>query len=301
MIPIGLTLQPEERYLGLLEGLIREDCDYYEVSPETLWRPTDDGRLEPNAYHRRFEDLKRESGRAFVAHGTGFSLGSARPDLAERRLWLECVRHDREVFDYLWYTDHLGASSLDGKELTLPLPLPMTPAMVRLVQASLALLQREIADVGLENSVFYYHLGDPLAEPDFLSAILEAPRTHLLLDLHNVYTTACNAGFEAWEYIERLPLAKVIEIHLSGGSPSEAAWLRSQRVLRLDSHDAAVPEEVWRLFERVLPRCPNLRGVTLERMEGTVSDADVPILRAELQRARSILGGSRAVGASRVG
>jgi hypothetical protein len=50
-----------------------------------------------------------------------------------------------------------------------------------------------------------------------------------------------------------------------------------------------VPEPVWQLFAEVLPRCPALRGVTLERMEGTVSASDVPELREELRRLRTML------------
>jgi hypothetical protein len=54
-----------------------------------------------------------------------------------------------------------------------------------------------------------------------------------------------------------------------------------------------VPEEVWALAESVLPRCPNLRGLTVERMEGTVGDDDVGLLREELRRARRIAEGAR--------
>lgn len=92
--------------------------------------------------------------------------------------------------------------------------------------------------------------------------------------------------------MRRLPLERVIEVHLSGGAESDPRWLASGRVLRLDSHDAAVPEEVWRLFERVLPLLPNVRGVTLERMESTVGPDDVPLLREELRRARRIVEGA---------
>ena len=82
----------------------------------------------------------------------------------------------------------------------------------------------------------------------------------------------------------------MIEIHLSGGSFSDPGWLPEGAVLRLDSHDDDVPEEVWALFEETFPRCPNLRGVTLERMEGTVTADDAPLLREELRRIRTVLG-----------
>jgi uncharacterized protein (UPF0276 family) len=101
--------------------------------------------------------------------------------------------------------------------------------------------------------------------------------------------TAVNAGFDPDRYIERLPLERVIEVHVSGGNVSDPAWLPSGRAMRPDSHDTAVHEEVWRLAERWIPRCPNLRALTLERMEGTVEEDDVPLLREELLRARKLV------------
>jgi len=293
VIPIGFTIQPEERYLELLDSVIREVPDYLELSPETTWRPAPAGGFAPNGFHEYFQRLRAETGKPFVAHGVGFSLGSASRDAERDAHWLERIRADHELFQFLWYTDHLGVTRLDGHELTLPLPLPTTPEAAALLRAALSQLQAVVPDVGFENSVFYYHLGDPLDEPAWIATALTAPRTHLLLDLHNVYTTAVNAGFEAWDYIRALPFDKVIEIHLSGGSFSDPAWLASGRTLRLDSHDHGVPDEVWALFERVLPLCAALRGVTLERMEGTVDEADVPQLREELIRTRRILELSR--------
>ncbi|MCP3916018.1 MAG: DUF692 domain-containing protein [bacterium] len=288
-IPVG-----SQRYLALCDELLRTEVDYFEVAPETTWRTAEDGTFVPNGYHAYFARLKEETEKPLVAHGVGWSPGTVQRDAERSARWLERIRTDHAQFGFEWYTDHLGATELAGLELTLPMPLPMTPAMVRVVRASLEDLQRIVPRVGLENSVFYFHLGDPLDEPAFLGSILDAPRMHLLLDLHNVHTTAVNAGFEPERYLERLPFERVIEIHVSGGSESDPAWLPSGRVLRLDSHDAAVPEEVWRLLDWVLPRCPNACGVTLERMEGTVEENDVAVLRDELRRAR------RAVEAARV-
>jgi len=50
---------------------------------------------------------------------------------------------------------------------------------------------------------------------------------------------------------------------------------------------------VWRLFAAIAPRCPGLRGVTLERMEGTVRAGDAPLIREELRRARKVLAGKK--------
>jgi uncharacterized protein (UPF0276 family) len=157
------------------------------------------------------------------------------------------------------------------------------------VRRRLAEMQSVIPDVGVENNVAYFLLGAPLEEPGFLGALLRAPRTHLLLDLHNLYTMSVNFDFDPREYLDRLDLARVIEIHVSGGVDADPAWIPGARPMRLDSHDDAVPEPVWRLLQDVAPRCPNLRGVTLERMEGTVGEGDVPGLLEELRRLRRIV------------
>ena len=294
MIPVGFTLQPDEAFLDLLGGVIEGEVDYYEVAPETLWRVADaaEDRLEENGYHALFADLARSSGKPFVAHGVGWSVGGSSPADAPRRArWGEAIRRAHAAFRFRWYTDHLGLTAPAGLAATLPLPMPMTRAAAAAARRSLVELQRIVPDVGVENSVSYFLLGDPLDEPRFLGQILAGPGLHLLLDLHNVHTMAVNFGFDPAEYLARLDLGRVIEIHLSGGSPSDPAWLPSGRVLRLDGHDDAVPEPVWRLFEEAAPRCPNLRGVTLERMEGTVTTPDhAAEVREELRRARRTLG-----------
>ncbi len=288
MIPVGFTLQPEREFLERCGRIIRR-ADYFEVAPETLWRRRGDGRLEPNGFHRRFAELARRD-RFFVAHGVGLSLGTvAAADARRRRAWLSRVRADQATFDFRWYTDHLGASSVDGLAMTLPLPLPMTAEAVRAVRRRLLQMQRVVGDVGVENNVAYFTLGDPLDEPRFLMDCVRARGCHLLLDLHNVYTMAHNLGFDPADYLRRLDLGKVIEIHVSGGGESSPGWLPSGRVLRLDSHDGAVPELVWRMLEAVAPRCPNLRGVTLERMEGTLQGGDELVLAGEFERLRAIV------------
>ena len=290
MVPVGLTLQPEVEFVELLDEVIRHEVDYYEVAPETLWRAGSDGSLEPNGFHRRFAALGEETRRPFVAHGVGLSMGSDCPaDRARRKSWLARLRQDHRQFRFRWYTDHLGATSLDGLALTLPLPLPMNAQAAGVVRRRLAAMQRIVPHVGVENNVAYFLLGEPLEEPGFLRAILSRPGMHLLLDVHNLYTMAVNFGFDPEDYLERLDLSRVIEIHLSGGKPSDPAWLPSGRVMRLDSHDAAVPDEVWALFAKIVPRCRRLKGVTLERMEGTGEPADVPRRRDEIAHIRRIV------------
>jgi uncharacterized protein len=289
VIATGFNLPPDEESLERLFPLILEEPDLYEVAPETLWRQRD-GQLVANGFHRRFGELRARTGRPFVAHGVGLSVGgSTAADGPRRRAWLGRIAQDHAAFDFLWYTDHLGVSAPGGLALTLPLPLPFTPAAATGVARQLRALQAIVADVGFENTAHYFLLGDPLDEPAFIARCLGGPRTHLLLDLHNVHTMAVNLGFDAGVYLDRLPLDRVIELHVSGGSESSPRWLPSGRTMRLDSHDGAVPEEVWALLDRVVRRCPNLRAVVLERLERTAGDEDIPLLREELRRIRQVV------------
>ncbi len=288
-VGVGLVLPPSERDLELLAPLLESEPDYYEVAPETLWRVAD-GRLAPNGYHAKFAELHARSGRPFVAHGVAYSVGSASPGEDERRArWRDAIAASHATFDFCWYTDHLGATVLAGRNVALPMPLPMTAGVADCVRARLAALQTVVPDVGLENSVFYHLYGDPLDEPAFLARCVDAPRMHLLLDLLNVHVMAANFDFDAAEYVRRLPLERVVEIHVAGGGASEPGWLPGGATRRLDSHDHAVPEAVWALLESVLPRCTALRGVTLERMEGSLRDGDVPLVREELRRVRTLV------------
>ncbi len=284
---IGLALHPDEEYLERVTPLYESEAELLELAPETTWALDERGALVANGFHDRFLALGQRLRLPFVAHGVGLSPGTA--DAPERRArWLAQVAASHRDFEFRWYTEHLGLTVLDGLEMTLPLGLPMTPAAAAITRACLAEMRAVVPTVGLENTAIYFTLGEPLHEPDFITGILGAT-DHLLLDLHNLHTMAENLGFDPSAYLARLDLRRVLEIHLSGGADSDPAWLPSRRILRLDSHDDAVPEPVWQLFAAVLPRCPGLRAVIVERMEGSVGPGDLHLLRDELRRARRMV------------
>ncbi len=291
---VGVTLQPDEAYLELLQPVF-DDVDYFEVAPETTWRPaTRDDAWQPNGFWHAFLAEGRRRDAWFVAHAVHGSLGTADArDRPRQQRWQARLAADQEHFRFRWLTDHLGAAVLGEHRVALPIALPTTAEAASVVRERRVALQRVVPDVGFENSAFYFVLGDWLDEPAWYRSILAAPRTHLLLDLHNVHTMAQNLGADPFAWLARLDASRVVEIHLSGGADSPPGWLPDGRSLRLDSHDHAVPEAVWRLFEHVLPRCANLRGVTLERMEGTVATADVPVVHDEVRRIRRIVESER--------
>ncbi|UJR80264.1 DUF692 domain-containing protein [Sandaracinus amylolyticus] len=288
MIGVGFALPPDDETLARVARIARR-ADYLEITPETTWIDREDGALVPNGFHARFLAAVRAWDKPVVAHGVGFSTCSE-GDEARTRAWLERMREDAALFGYAWWTDHLGATTLGGEVTALPMPMPYDARTTTTLRARLELMSRVVPDVGVENSVVYFVLGDPLDEPRLLASALDAPRRHLLLDLHNLHTMSLLHGFDPHAWLARAPLDRVIELHVSGGRESDPRWLPSGRTMRLDGHDDAVPEPVWTLLDEVLPRCAHLRGVTLERMEGTVPDAATArALDEELTRIRGAI------------
>ncbi len=287
---VGLFLPGSLEHLELIEPLF-SDCDFFEISPETFLggqSSEDDLLIRPDI--QKLEHLKARSGKPFVAHGLQYSMGSAlsRTDDLYSERWLAMIGEFHRRFDFAWYTDHLGFSvSPEGLHTLLPLPLPHTQEAVETVSRRLNLLRRIIPRVGFENSVFYFTLGDPMEEADFYNRICEDAQCHLLLDTHNIYTHCKNFDLDPLKFCERIDCRNVIELHVSGGSESEPDWLDGPP-FRLDSHDGPVPESVWSLVETLLPRCHNLRGAALERLDGTVEPHEVPQLANELERLRHL-------------
>jgi uncharacterized protein (UPF0276 family) len=82
------------------------------------------------------------------------------------------------------------------------------------------------------------------------------------------------------------PLARVRELHVSGGSWAEVSNGASR--FRRDTHDAAVPDEVMAMIPRALDACPNVRAVVYERLGGTMqSPREVECFRDEFRTVRA--------------
>lgn len=285
---VGFALHPDLDYLELAREILERDADFFEINPETLWRP-ENGRLVRNDFYPLYQQIRDRSRKPFVAHGLDFSVGTPLADDRPRsEAWLERLRDDQAEFRFPWMSEHLGWQVVDGLQTTLPLPLPPTAEAVGVVADRMRLLASVAGLSAFENSANYFALGDPMAEPAFFNEICRTAPCRLLLDLHNVHTQCLNFGLDPRDYLERLDLDHALEIHLSGGSASDPDWLDSRRVFRLDSHDGPVPEEVWALFERVLPRCRGLRGVVVERLNGTFGPEQVAGLAAEVRRAKEL-------------
>lgn len=140
-----------------------------------------------------------------------------------------------------------------------------------------------------ENAAYYVPCpGADLTEPDFLAALVDRAGTYLHIDLHNIYTNVLNFGrYTVSSFLEALPLDRVVEVHVAGGS-----WSRG---MYHDWHDAQVPEPVWDALEELLSA--SRPGAVVLEMQGRAHSAhtrelnpaeDADVILGDLERAKQI-------------
>ena len=199
-------------------------------------------------------------------HGVGLSLGSVDP-LNEQHLCklARLVAWSEPRF----VSEHLSWSSVDGTFLNDLLPLPYTEEALRhLVDRVGELQDRLRRQILIENISSYLRFNiEQMQEWEFLSALAKTSGCGLLIDVNNVYVSACNHGFNAYDYLRGIPAQHVQEMHLAGHS---ANWHDGRKIL-VDTHSASVGAAVWTLFEFALS-CYGPRPTLIEW------DAQIPAL-----------------------
>jgi uncharacterized protein (UPF0276 family) len=228
---------------------------------------------------------------ALYAHGVQFSPLSALLEARQSR-WLERVSRALGLRPYRHLSEHFGFTTVPGLARGTPLPVPFVPGAVAIGRDRLRLLQEAAsgAPVGLENLALALSRDDVCVHGEFLDQLLAPTDGFLLLDLHNLYCQAQNFDVPADELLRAMPLHRVREIHVSGGSWSTRGSKVGARPFRRDTHDGAIPSDVFSMLAFALPRCARLEVVFVERLGQTLRQSgDVALYREDYQRVRAIV------------
>jgi uncharacterized protein (UPF0276 family) len=227
---------------------------------------------KPDRDRRALQSLAREI--PLHVHGVSLGLASTVP-VAARRLD-EFARLVNAVEPEAW-SEHLAFVRGGGREIGHLAAPPRCDATTAGAAANLERARRAVGSRPLVENVAT--LIDPPAsdrdEAEWVSDVLDASDCGLLLDLHNLHANATNFGFDPFETLDRVPLARVGAIHIAGGRLAGRL---------IDDHLHDVPDEVFALLEEVAARTPRPLTVILER------DGEYPTmtaLLAELDRARA--------------
>lgn len=208
-------------------------------------------------------------------HGVGMSLGSTDPLNTE---YFARIRQLADQVNPAWISDHLCWTSVHGMVTHDLVPLPYTDETIRHVaqriQQAQDLLGRGLV---IENvSSYLQYKQSTMSEWDFLCAVVEEADCQMLLDVNNIYVSACNHDFDPLDYVKAIPAKRVQEIHLAG--------YEDRGTHLLDTHGYAVTEPVWELYAATIKRLGNIP--TLIEWDNNIPELDV--LLAEADKAQQV-------------
>lgn len=238
------------------------------------------------ASHRALDELRKHY--PLSLHGVGLSVGGTdaldREHLAELRAAID--RYQPSLV-----SEHLSWSSAGDRHTNDLLPLPYTHQARRHVVSRIHEIQDALGrSLLIENVSSYLEFaGAEMTEWDFLAEVARESGCGILLDVNNIYVSACNHGFDAEEYLAAIPRTAVGEIHLAGHS---SRMLEGHTIL-VDTHSARVCDEVWRLYARAIARF----GAVPSLIEWDVDLPALEVLVAEAHAADRIAGETLALAA----
>jgi len=210
-----------------------------------------------------------------TSHGLSLSLGSPEPLDME---FLKKIKSFLKEYNIQIYSEHLSYTKVSNAHLYDLLPIPFRADAVKHVAARI----REVQDflgmkIAIENVSYYTPVAAEMEEWEFINAIVEESDCNLLLDVNNVHVNAFNHGYNADEFISKLPLHRVAYIHMAGHE-------QVSDDLIIDTHGQDIVESVYALFERTIKKLHPV-PVLLER---DYNFGNLPNLQQEMENIDSI-------------
>jgi hypothetical protein len=83
--------------------------------------------------------------------------------------------------------------------------------------------------------------GAEMNEAEFVAEVLRETDCGLLLDVTNPQINAANHRYEVDDFLARIPLERVVQLHFVGGHRHGQVWI--------DSHSRPTPDDVWTVMD----------------------------------------------------
>ena len=174
----------------------------------------------------------------FVIHGLSLSIGSPAPLDEQLVKDIKVFMQDHNI---RMYSEHLSYCGDDGQLYDL-MPIPFTDDAVSYVAERVKRVQDILEQrIALENVSYYAPTDDALDEADFVNAVLEEADCDLMLDINNIVVNSINHGYDAHEFMLRMPAERIRYFHLAGH------YVEAED-LRIDTHGDAVDDQAWQLL-----------------------------------------------------
>ncbi|MCX4245102.1 DUF692 family protein [Paraliomyxa miuraensis] len=219
--------------------------------------------LDVDAYLPAYERLRdcAAPGTPLVFHQTTLNFGAAHA--YDRTAVYDFTNALHRRLGFAWVVEDVGIWSQRGIPMPYPLPPFLTEASLERTAEGLAEAREALEPrLQLEFPGFtdgYSIVVGAMDAYDWFREVVERADVAVTLDVGHLlsYRWLCGHTGEAlYEGLERLPLSRCREIHLSGCAVRRGRFL--------DLHHGILLDEQLELLDRLLLRCPNLQGVTYE-------------------------------------
>jgi len=221
----------------------------------------------------QLEALRRDH--VVALHGVGLGIANDAPPSRE---YLTALRELIQFVEPALVSDHLCWTGIGGRNSHDLLPIAYMSEVLSLVSERVARVQDTLGRrLLLENASAYVAFrADDMSEGEFLAELCARTGCGVLLDVNNLFVNAANLGADPREMLGALREPDVAYFHVAGHAALPG--------VRIDTHGADVPADVWALFREAVRRFPRAH-VILER-----DDAIPPLaaLLRELDHARAI-------------
>ncbi|HYQ48944.1 MAG TPA: DUF692 domain-containing protein [Pseudomonas sp.] len=173
-----------------------------------------------------------------ACHGLSLSLGGPAPlDHA----FLQQIRVFLDRYRVPLFSEHLSYCADEGHLYDL-IPMPFTDEAVRHTARRIGEVQDALGRrIAVENISYYAAPYQAMSEIEFLQAVLSEADCDLLLDVNNLVVNACNHGYDALDFLARVPAERVACLHVAGHYDEAPD-------LKIDTHGASVQSDVWALL-----------------------------------------------------
>jgi uncharacterized protein len=263
----------------------RPQAAWFEVHPENYM--ADEAALEELEQVRAHYPLS--------LHAVGLSLGSAAGvDGAHlARLHQLALRLRPGLV-----SDHLSWSVVNGHYLPDLLPLPYTEEALAIVCRNVSQVQETLGrQLLIENpSTYLHYAATAMSEAEFLAAVVVRTGCGVLLDINNIYVSACNQRRDAGDVLQgwcqALDPRSVGELHLAGHAIVSTSLGEE---LRIDDHGDRVCTEVWSLYASAIEHF----GALPTLLEWDTRLPEFAVLQDEARHAQDLLHGARSLAHAR--
>lgn len=206
-------------------------------------------------------------------HGVGLSLGSS--ELVKDN-HLKKVKDVIELYQPDLISEHISWSNSSQNVMNDLLPLPYNSESLKVICRNIDYVQNFLnRQILVENPSTYLEFKtSTMQEVDFVNEISKISGCGILFDVNNVFVGHKNHGINFNEYLEKIDLTKIQEVHLAGHAKVK---IEGQEIL-IDDHGHYICDEVWQIYEKLINKTGSLP--TLIEWDNNIPSLDVLINEA---------------------